>query len=154
MEKLSEHFTFEELTHTDHLGLLLENRRYGRIFIDQLREIADDNLEHIRAGFGKKLIVHSCFRCQALNKAVGGSASSQHTVNSSGIFTGAVDFHIDGISIADTLQYIWKKSGLKWHQLIDEGGWIHYGLPTGTKDGQVFRLNHVTKRRSWLQRSF
>ena len=76
--KLTEHFTFDELTSTSHNELLEANRESAKSFMKQLKYIAG-TLEEIRAVLGVPLRVTSGFRNNALNKAVGGSPTSGHT---------------------------------------------------------------------------
>ena len=76
--RLTEHFTFFELTSTSHNELLESNRESAKAFMKQLKYVAG-TLEEIRAVLGVPLRVTSGFRNNALNKAVGGSATSGHT---------------------------------------------------------------------------
>lgn len=76
--KLTENFTFDELTSTSHNELLEENRESAKSFMKQLKYVAG-TLEEIRAILGVPLRVTSGFRNNALNKAVGGSPTSGHT---------------------------------------------------------------------------
>jgi len=120
--KLSDHFTFEELTATSQTALQGVNRTEAMRHLPTLTSLATDLLEPIRTHFGKPLIVHSGFRGPALNTAIGGSKTSQHMKGE------ACDFHIEGVSLQDTFDWIKKHSGLKWGQLIKEPGWIHISL--------------------------
>lgn len=76
--KLTENFTFDELTSTSHNELLEANRESAKSFMKQLKYITG-TLEEIRAILGVPLRVTSGFRNNALNKAVGGSPTSGHT---------------------------------------------------------------------------
>ena len=75
---MTKHFTFNELTSTSHNELLEANRESAKAFMKQLKYVAG-TLEEIRAVLGVPLRVTSGFRNNALNKAVGGSATSGHT---------------------------------------------------------------------------
>ena len=75
---MTKHFTFEELTNTSNTELLEANRESAKAFMKQLKYVAG-TLEEIRAVLGVPLRVTSGFRNNALNKAVGGSATSGHT---------------------------------------------------------------------------
>ena len=76
-------------------------------------------MERVRELLGNVAIkVNSAYRSQAVNKAVGGSKASAHTLGY------AVDFTAYGhtpLTIANTL----AKSDLKFDQLIYEGTWVH-----------------------------
>ena len=72
---LTEHFTLEELTHTDH-------REFDNTPTD--KELANlvrlaEFLEVIKAILGgKPIMINSAFRSKAVNDAVGSKDSSQH----------------------------------------------------------------------------
>ena len=141
--KLTEHFGFFELTRTSKAEYQELNRRKALCYTGQLRSLCAGLLEPVRAHYGKPVIIHSGYRCYELNKAVGGSASSQHMLGQ------AADFHIESLNIDEVFLWLWKESGLKFGQLIDErhGGsrWLHISAGTkcevlGFKDGKYARL--------------
>ncbi|MDD2772978.1 MAG: D-Ala-D-Ala carboxypeptidase family metallohydrolase [Elusimicrobiales bacterium] len=121
--KLTEHFTFFELTRTDKTEFQEVNRKKGLCYTPELTDLCKLVLEPVRAHYGKLVIVNSGFRYPDLNKAVGGSVTSQLMVGE------AVDFHVDGVSIDDVLNWLWHESGIPFGQLIDERRngerWVH-----------------------------
>jgi len=140
--KLTEHFTFFELTHTYKAELQELNRRKGLCYTPELTDLCKLILEPVRTHYGKLVIINSGFRCPDLNKAVGGSASSQHMLGE------AADFHVDGVSIGDVLSWLWHESGIQFGQLIDERRngerWLH--ASTGTKrEALAFKDGKYTK---------
>jgi len=132
-EKMSDHFSFLEMTRTDHRKYLEDNRKPSQTELDAGIVLCETILEPIRDHFGKPVIIHSGYRCGKLNKAIGGSKSSQHMKFQ------AADFHVSGVKLEDVFNWIWKESDLEWGQLILEGWaighptWIHVSL------GQPFR---------------
>ena len=96
---MTKHFTFEELTNTSNVELLEANRESAKAFMKPLKYVAG-TLEEIRAVLGVPLRVTSGFRNNALNKAVGGSATSGHT---KGLCADIVPI---GISIEDAFDLI------------------------------------------------
>ena len=75
--KLSENFTLDELTHTDH-------REFDNVpnesELANLKRLAAF-LETVKSAIGgKPIIVNSAFRCKEVNDAVGSSDKSQHRV--------------------------------------------------------------------------
>lgn len=141
--KLTEYFTFFELTRTDRAEFQELNRRKGLCYPAELTGLCRIILEPVRAHCGKPVIVHSGFRCFELNTAVGGSANSQHMLGQ------AADFHVDGVSVDDVFSWLWKKSGIPFGQLIDErrgaDRWIHASTGgkrevLGFRDGVYARL--------------
>lgn len=140
---LTEHFTFLELTKTDKPEFQELNRRKALCYTGSLTELCRTVLEPIRLHYGKPVVVHSGFRCYELNKAVGGSATSQHMIGE------AVDFHVEGVTLEETFNWLWKEPGIPFGQLIDErrgdGRWLHIGMGgkrevLGFKDGAYARL--------------
>jgi hypothetical protein len=76
--KISDNFSFDELTVTNHGILQDANRITAKGFLKQLKYTAGA-LEECRAVIGSPLKVTSGFRSPTLNKAVGGSPTSKHT---------------------------------------------------------------------------
>jgi hypothetical protein len=136
--KMSPHFSYYELTTTNHRLYLEQNRTDDINLIATGCAVASCLLEPIRCHYNKPIAVHSGYRCPELNTAIGGSKSSQH------VLFQAVDFCIIDVPVENTFNWIWKESGLKWGQLIGEGivadqmTWIHLslGYPWREKNNQ------------------
>ena len=81
--------------------------------------------EQIRAFIKVPMIITSGYRCDALNRAVGGSKSSQHR------FFRAIDFIPKGMSVDECFEKL-KTSPLVYQQLIKEQSgdsvWVHVGV--------------------------
>ena len=85
-----------------------------------LIELVDKVLDPLRELYGKPITVNSGYRCAALNKAVGGAATSQH------LRAEAAD--VTGGSPEENKKLIELiKKHLPYDQLIDErnGAWVH-----------------------------
>ena len=121
---LSEHFTLEELTHTDH-------REFDNTPNDA--EVANLNrlasfLEEVKTVLGgKPVMVNSAFRSKAVNDAIGSKDTSQHRIGC------AADIRIPGMTPDEVVQAI-RASGIGYDQLIREfDRWTHISIPN--KDG-------------------
>ena len=139
--QMTDHFTYDELTNTGDESLLAENRKEGTTYLGNLLKLAQE-LEKVRAFFGRAVLVSSAFRCAALNKEVGGSATSQHTTGS------AADFTVEGYEDMNGLRFVfeWCRHHTSYSQLIlehPEGKrpWIHLGLPHKDKVGEVLEFD-------------
>ena len=127
---LTEHFSFEELTRTGQSALQDANRRGARDYIDKLKLVAE-MLEVIRAKFGAGR-VNSGFRGPAVNAAVGGSATSQHSKGE------AADIVCPSTTVDELHKWIVTESGLKFGQCILEkpagSAWVHISLGAPYRD--------------------
>lgn len=127
---LTPHFSFEELTRTGRADLQDANRREARDYVDKLKLVAE-MLEVIRAKFGT-VRVNSGFRGPAVNAAVGGSATSQHSKGE------AADIVCPSTTVDELHQWIVTESSLKYGQCILEkpagSAWVHISLGAPYRD--------------------
>lgn len=89
-------------------------------------------LQVIRASFHRPAVVSSGYRCEELNKKIGGSEKSHHTLGL------AVDFTIPGISIDKIVQVI--PGLIEFDQLINEyDQWVHLSIHPGLRN-QIIKV--------------
>lgn len=89
--------------------------------LHNLRKLAEA-LQVVRNSLKNPMFISSGYRCDALNKAVGGSATSAHLTGN------AADFICPKFgSPKDVIRHILTLS-LPFDQLIYEGTWVHFGL--------------------------
>ena len=125
MTQLSEHFTLEELTHTDHRELSnepneseTENLKRLAAFLEQVKTVLG----------GKPVMVNSAFRSKAVNDAVGSKDTSQHRVGC------AADLRIPGMEPNEVVKAV-IASGIESDQIIREfDRWTHISVPNKTTD--------------------
>lgn len=126
--QLTEHFTLEEMTVSPTAKKLGLSNQPTPEHIENMRYCCEKILEPVRAHFGKAVQINSSYRSPLVNKAVGGSKTSQH-VNGQ-----AIDFEIPGIdnkTVAD-----WVADNLEFDQVILEfytkgdknSGWVHASI--------------------------
>lgn len=113
-DQLTPNFSVKELTVT--------NKPYPNVptevEVENLRKLAVHILQPLRDAVKKPVIVNSAFRSEKVNKAVGGTATSQHR------FGQAADIRITGMSPLEVCKFIIAQ-GLPFDQLIEEGTWTH-----------------------------
>jgi putative chitinase len=117
---LSEHFTLEELTHTDHREFdntpdeaELANLVRLANFMEQVREVLG----------GREIHINSAFRSAEVNKAVGSNDRSQHRHGC------ACDFRVKDMTPNEVVTAI-INSGLPYDQCIREfDRWTHISIP-------------------------
>ena len=104
--------------------MLEKNVRYAAIIPDQIFVLALF-AEQVRYVLGVPMVITSAFRCEALNKAIGGSEKSQH------LLAQAIDFLPKGMNIDDAFDKL-KNSCLLYGQLIKEHSgkkeWVHISM--------------------------
>lgn len=118
--KLTEHFSLEELTRTDHRSLdntpdpaALANLQRLAEFLEQVREVLG----------GRVVMITSGYRSAAVNAACGSRESSQHRVGC------AADIRVPGMS-PDAVVKALAASGLLFDQCILEfDSWTHISIP-------------------------
>ena len=120
MTQLSEHFTLEELTHTDHREL--ENTP-NETELANLKRLAEF-LETVKSVLGgKPIMVNSAFRSKAVNDAVGSKDTSQHRVGC------AADLRVPSMTPDEVVKAI-IASGIGYDQIIREfDRWTHISVP-------------------------
>jgi hypothetical protein len=129
---ISEHFTLYELTCTDRIEFLEENRKVDSDHIVKLKSVAV-LLELCRLCLDTPIIVHSGYRCKPLNDAVGSTDRSQH------LLCEAVDFTVKGLDceiVFRKLRAYAHEGKLPFGQMIWEKAersygtteWIHLSL--------------------------
>jgi len=116
---MTEHFTLEELTFTNHREF---DNTPNEVQKYQLNRLANF-LESVRALLGKPILIDSAFRSLAVNRAVGSSDKSQHRRGC------AADFRVPGMTPNEVVSAI-IKSGLPYDQVIREfDRWTHVSIP-------------------------
>ena len=126
--QLSKHFSLAEMSRSQTALRKGLNNTPPEALIPRLRNTAM-HMERVRAICGDRAItVFSGYRSIQVNKSVGGSPTSSHCAGD------AVDFKVQGRTIAETVALI-NESDLGFDQLIDEfNGWVHIGF--GPKNRQ------------------
>jgi len=125
MTILTEHFTLEELTHTDHRELDNNPSEYEKANLMRLAEF----LELVKKTLGDKpIMVSSAFRSKAVNDAVGSKDTSQHRLGC------AADLRVPGMTPDEVVKAI-IGSDLQYDQIIREfDRWTHLSVPNSPND--------------------
>jgi len=118
--QLTEHFTLEELTVTDHRTLDNTPNDSEKANLQRLAEF----LEQVKSTLGgKPVMVNSAFRSKAVNDAVGSKDTSQHRIGC------AADLRIPGMTPDQVVRTI-IAAGLPYDQIIREfDAWTHISIP-------------------------
>lgn len=131
------YFVFDEFVKSDTANKLnIDNTPKDDTIIENINEVMEvmDIIREKWTVYCKEhnykkpqIIVNSGYRCETLNKAVGGSKTSSHR------FGSAVDYEAQNghnTELYKVTQDTLYNEGIKFDQLIDENNmsWIHLGL--------------------------
>ena len=116
---LTENFSLEELTHTDHREF---DNTPNDVELSNLTRLAEF-LEQVRTLLGKPIFINSAFRSKLVNDAVGSKDTSQHRVGC------AADLRVVGMTPNEVVKAI-IASDLNFDQIIREfDRWTHISIP-------------------------
>lgn len=125
MSQLTPHFRLSEFTGSQTAARLRLDNTPPAGAIANLTALCNNVLEPLRAHYGRPIVISSGFRAPAVNRAIGGSPTSQHCKGE------AADLEIPGVSNVDVAR--WIAANLAFDQLILEfytpgqpsSGWVH-----------------------------
>ena len=119
--------------------------------IENFKKLAENVFQPIRDHFGVPIYISSGYRSKALNKAIGGSLTSQHCQGE------AIDIDMDGTSITNKQIFDFIKDNLVFDQMIWEfgtdknPGWVHVSYEsTGKQRKQILKAVKIKGKTSYL----
>ena len=127
--RLSEHFTLAEMCQTS--VKTADGTIPSHVHIENLKRVCEKWLEQLRARYGAPIIINSGYRSAAVNKGVGGVATSNHLTGC------AVDIHVSDMKqllrYAVILLDISDDSGEAFDELLIERNakgayWLHFAV--------------------------
>ena len=125
MNKISKHISYKEATRSATALRLGIDNKPNEYELQNMEMVANKVFEPLREAVNGPIKINSFFRCEKLNKAIGGSSKSQHCQGR------AID--IDDIygHVSNAFMYYYIKDNLDFDQLIWEFGtndspdWVH-----------------------------
>jgi D-alanyl-D-alanine dipeptidase len=138
--QLSKHLALAEVTRSNEAKRKGISNEPTPEHLKNFQLLAEKVFEPIREHFAVPIKISSGYRSAALNKAIGGAASSQHCSGE------AIDIDMDGTSITNAQIFNYIKDNLNFDQLIWEFGtkanpdWVHVSYEsTGKQRKQILR---------------
>lgn len=133
---MGKYFSIEELCQSNTANARGIDNTPNAIQKTNLENLIKNILDPLREAYGKPISVNSGFRCEALNRAVGGAKNSEHL---SGC---AADIDVHSIEGNKELFELIQKLNLPFRQLIDEKNmsWIHVSYNPSDIKRQVLKL--------------
>jgi D-alanyl-D-alanine dipeptidase len=139
--KISEHLDLSELIRSESAKRNGISNMPTDEHIANFKELAEKVFEPIRNNFRCPIHISSGYRSEALNKCIGGSATSQHSKGQ------AIDVDMDGTpnGVTNKMVFDYIKDNLEFDQLIWEFGtdsnpdWVHVSYSEGKNRSQILK---------------
>lgn len=135
-EFIMKYFTINELCKSETASKHKIDNTPSAEIIANLTALVDNILDPLREAWGRPIIVTSGYRCEALNKLVGGVPTSQHKQGQAAdISTGSIEDNKKLFDLAIKLK-------LPFDQIIDEYGykWVHISYSSTRRRGNIRHL--------------
>lgn len=150
--KISEHLDLSELIRSESAKRNGISNMPIEAHIANFKVLAEKVFEPIRNHFRCPIHISSGYRSEALNKAIGGSATSQHSKGQ------AVDVDMDGTPNGVTNLDIFKfiKDNLIFDQLIAEfptkgnPNWVHVSYNEGKNRKQILVAKKIDSKTTYI----
>ena len=121
--------------------------------LDAAKKLAGNIFQPIREHFGKPIFITSGYRSEALNKAIGGSTTSQHSKGE------AIDIDMDGHGKPTNKEvFYYIKENLDFDQLIWEFGddenpdWVHVSFKAiGEQRNQILQAKRNSASKTYYE---
>ena len=130
------YFTIAELCRSNTADKFLIDNKCTKEQAANMMALVNNVLDPLREAYGKPIRVNSGFRCEKLNKKVGGSKTSDHLHGMAADITAGIPKE------NKRLFYLLQELGLPFKQLIDEKGfsWVHVSYDANNLKRQILAL--------------
>lgn len=130
------YFTIAELCRSNTADKFLIDNKCTKEQAANMMALVNNVLDPLREAYVKPIRVNSGFRCEKLNKKVGGSKTSDHLHGMAADITAGIPKE------NKRLFYLIQELGLPFKQLIDEKGfsWVHVSYDANNLKRQILAL--------------
>jgi zinc D-Ala-D-Ala carboxypeptidase len=135
---MGKYFTVAEMVKSETADRRVIDNRLPKALICNVNGLIDNVLDPLREAYGKPITVTSGYRCEALNKAVRGSKTSEHMKGMAADIVGTPNTKSENKRLFNLVQEL----GLPFTQLIDEKNfsWVHVSYDSCNVKKQVLKL--------------
>lgn len=132
------YFSMGEMMRSDTAARKGINNKCTKEDAERLKKLIENVLDPLREAYGKPIKVNSGYRCPELNKAVGGSKTSDHMKGCAADIVGTPNTKAENKRLFELV----KSLDLPFDQLIDEKNlsWIHVSHRDGNNRKQVLAM--------------
>lgn len=139
MGTISKNFSYSEFEVTDVAELRVKNKITSVEVRDNIKSLVDEVLQPLRYSWGFPLAINSGYRCEEVNKAAEGAATSQHR---KGEAADVCPFGRNGHGDVKVVRELAKRvleRGLPFDQMGLYGSFVHLSHKRdGKQRGQIF----------------
>ena len=150
MENLSKHFSYKEFTYSPTAVMKELDNTPKATDLENGKLLCENILEKLREKFGL-IKITSFYRGFRLNKAIGGSKTSQHC------FGQAADFVVIGTKLSVVMEWIVNESNLPFDQVIyediqkdGEAVWIHISYSKKRTRKEALTMKKVNGKSTYM----
>lgn len=132
------YFTTAEFVRSDTADRKGIDNRLPNELLPNVQALVDNVLDPLREAYGKPIRITSGYRCEELNKAVGGSKTSDHMNACAADIVGTPNTREENKKLFNLIQEL----GLPFKQLIDEKNfsWVHVSCDRNNLKRQILKL--------------
>jgi hypothetical protein len=137
--KLSENLSLAEMVRSESAKRLGISNQPTPEHLHNMQLLAVCVFQPIRNHFKRPIHISSGYRSKELNKAVGGSNTSQHSTGQ------AIDIDMDGTEITNKQVFDFIKDNLEYDQLINEFdySWVHVSYSGKRNRKQILNAKKI-----------
>lgn len=135
---MGKYFTIAEMVKSETADSCGIDNRLPKSLICNVNGLIDNVLDPLREAYGKPVTVTSGYRCKVLNKAVGGSKTSEHMKGMAADIVGTPNTKEENNRLFNLIQEL----DLPFTQLIDEKNfsWVHVSYDSCNVKKQILKL--------------
>lgn len=135
---MGKYFTIAEMVKSETADRCGIDNRLPKSLICNVNGLIDNVLDPLREAYGKPVTVTSGYRCEVLNKAVGGSKTSEHMKGMAADIVGTPNTKEENKRLFSLIQEL----EIPFTQLIDEKNfsWVHVSYDSCNVKKQVLKL--------------
>lgn len=145
-ERIAPSFWLSEFLHSDAAVRKGIDNTPAAMHLANIRNVLAPGMQRVRECLGAPVLISSGYRSPMLNRAIGGSATSQHC---EGL---AADFRAPAFGspreVAQRL--VAHAAALRFDQLIHEGAWVHISFAPQPR-GQVLTAHFFPNRVTYTE---
>ena len=148
--QISKNFNLSEFTKSGFADTYGIDNTPDPVSKDNICRLVNEVLQPIRDEFGEPIIINSCYRCERVNRGVGGSNNSDHKYGCAADIRTESNLLHDNMRLWNCIMQMVNDGKIKCRQIVFEHGrrsigpqWIHISINhenTPYKENQILYI--------------